>query len=72
MVSVKSEISRPSPEPPREIESYVATLKNGTLGVGSGLASPFEMQMEMEEEIDIVKPQTFDPSHTGLANLSPK
>ena len=24
-----------------------------------------------EEEVDIVKPQTYDPTHPGLANLSP-
>jgi len=53
------------------MDSYVASLRNGYLGVGSGVASPFELEIQTEEEIDIVKPQTFDPMHPGLVNLSP-
>ena len=38
------------------MDSYVATLRNGYLGIGSGVASPIEMEIQTEEEIDIVKP----------------
>ena len=56
----------------RLMDSYVASLRNGYLGVGSGrVTPPPEMELHTEEEIDIVKPQTFDPAHPGLGNLSP-
>ena len=49
------------------------SLKNGYLGIGigSGVASPINKEIETEHEIDIVKPATFDPMHPGLVNLSP-
>ena len=39
----------------REMESYVNTLRNGYLGIGSGVASPIEIEIE-DESINIVKP----------------
>jgi len=63
--------SQESLDQEREMDSYVATLRDGYLGIGSGLASPIEMEIQTEEEIDIVKPVTFDPMHSGLVNLSP-
>ena len=53
------------------MDSYVQTLKGGYMGIGSGVASPIEMEIQTEQEIDIVRPKTFDPMHPGLVNLSP-
>ena len=54
------------------MDSYALSLQknqsNFALGIASGLD---ERELEEEEEIDIVKPQTFDPQHPGLINLSP-
>ena len=42
----------------REMDSYVATLKDGHgMGIASGTASPIKMmELQTEEVIDIVKP----------------
>jgi hypothetical protein len=54
----------------REMDSYIRTIRTGSLGIGSGVASPIEMEYQTDM-IDIVKPEVFDPMHPGLANLSP-
>jgi len=52
------------------MDSYIRTIRIGSLGIGSGVASPIEMEYQTDM-IDIVKPEVFDPMHPGLANLSP-
>ena len=54
------------------MESYIRGLRHGLNGVNSGIVTPIELEIQTEEEIDIVKPRTFDPNHPGLLNLSPK
>ena len=59
-------------EPEPIMESFIYRHPYGFIGIGSGTASPFEMEIQTEEVIDIVKPLTFDPMHPGLENLSPR
>lgn len=72
MVSQITETERVATPPPEKMmDSYVSVLRNGYLGVCSGTMSPMELELDAEEEVEIVKPKTFDPEHAGIVNLSP-
>ena len=69
-VVVPVEVVEEPPEPIRESFNYRKPY--GFIGVGTGTASPIEMEIETEEVVDVVKPLTYDPMHPGLENLSPR